>query len=65
MNDLQMKLLPEAIVVEKILDDDDSEEIDDCSIDPVWVTNDRHVLCVSGKMTIKSGKLSDKQVLMA
>jgi len=38
LNDLQIKPLLEAIVKEKILDYDDSEEIDDCSIDPVWVT---------------------------
>ena len=65
-------LLPEKIVLEKILSNDDEDDDDDdggglheCASDPVWIIYNRHVLHLSDKMIIESGELSDKHILMA
>ena len=67
LSNLQTKPLPEMVVLEKVLDDNDNdgEEVDNCLSDPIWVTHDRHVLRLSDKMIIESGELSDKRMLMA
>ena len=64
---LQAKPLPEKVVLEKVLDDndDDSEvETGNWPTDPTWVTYDRHVLRMSDKIIIESGELSDKHISM-
>ena len=54
------------VVIEKILDDNDghSEDVDNYLSDPIWITQDRHVLLVSDIM-IESEELLDKHVSLA